>query len=575
MSYQIQLRDYQEECLENIFKEAEAGIRRQLITLPTGSGKTILMSALAKEFNRKTLILAHREELITQTLDKLKLFWPDAKVGICKAERDEIQEQIVIGSVQTCSRPHRLERLKEQGFELLMIDEAHHSIANSYQSIISERGFFDDNNGILVGVTATPKDGLGNIFEKITFSRSISTMIKSGYLSPVVGRKILTNFSFEKIRTINGDFSLEDLSEAVNTSERNNFIVEKFKTYAPNRKGIAFCVDVQHCKDLASAFKSSGINAIAVYGEMNIDERKIALDGLKSGEFQIVTSCGILTEGFDEPSIDVVLMARPTKSSGLYIQCIGRGLRKHPGKEDCLVLDFTDRGHNLDSVMILSKTMPEAVHFKENDENKVDEEEEEREEIDRTPKINVLEDCDREFDILGSARFVWVSIGDDEWSLIDDEKREIIMKPSGDGYVATLYFPDGDSWKIIQKPIPIEYCSGVCEDYARKHLKIALANLNAAWMKEKAPPTLGQCDFLEKNGISCEEIDKAQASIEIRKIIAMRNKDRRKIAEEPITQKQEFFLKANGVRTKGMTKFAAMQAISKIKKAEAKQEALN
>lgn len=477
----IALRDYQKECLYTVLNESKVGINRQLIILPTGSGKTIIMSAVAKEIDKKTLILAHREELITQTVDKLKLFWPWAKIGICKAERDEIHQQIVIGSVQTCSRPQRLERLKEQNFELLMIDEAHHSISNSYQTIINELGFANGSNRLLIGVTATPMrgdgQGLGDIFEKITFSRSIGTMIRAGYLSPVIGRKILTNFSFEKIRTINGDFAIDDLAEAVNTNERNSFIVEKFKDHATTRKGIAFCVDVQHCRDLANAFRKAGIASEAVYGEMSVYERKNILESLKNGKIRIITSCGILIEGFDEPSIDVVLMARPTKSHGLYTQCIGRGLRLWPGKQNCFVLDFTDRGHNLDSVMTLS-SIPEAIQLKE------EAEEIESKEIDRTRKINVIESCDKEFDILGCARFIWIPLGDDEWSLLDDEKNEIVMVPS------------------------------------------------------------------------------------IRKSIAQKNKQRRLLSSEPITNKQKFLLINQGIDPSNMNKLSAMQAISKLKQYE-------
>lgn len=262
----LPLRDYQIECIESVLNEASTGLSRQLISLPTGSGKTIVMSAIAKKFNKKTLLLAHREELITQAHDKFRLFWPDVSIGICMAERDEIDTQVVIGSVQSCSRPKRLERLKKQGFDLLMIDEAHHSVSDSYKSIINELGFANGSDRLLIGVTATPmrrdRLGLGDVFEKITFSRSIGTMIKAGYLSPVVGRKILTNFSFEKIRTRNGDFDLADISEAVNTPERNEFIAVKLKEYAGDRKGVAFCVDVNHCRDLADTFRKAGINSI-------------------------------------------------------------------------------------------------------------------------------------------------------------------------------------------------------------------------------------------------------------------------------------------------------------------------
>jgi ATP-dependent helicase IRC3 len=225
----VALRNYQIEAVETIISAANAGISRQLISLPTGSGKTIIMSALAKELNKKTLILAHRQELITQTADKLKLVWPGISIGICQGERDEIHHPIVVGSVQSCSRPKRLERLREQGFELLMIDEAHHSVADTYQSVINTLGFGEGTNKLLVGVSATcAREGLGSIFDSITFSRSISTMIGSGYLSPVIGRKILTNFQLEKIRISNGDFAIGELAEAVNTPERNQFIVGCF-----------------------------------------------------------------------------------------------------------------------------------------------------------------------------------------------------------------------------------------------------------------------------------------------------------------------------------------------------------
>lgn len=137
----IALRDYQEECLETVTKESRAGINRQLISLPTGSGKTVVMGALAKQLNKKTILLAHREELIEQAFDKFKLIWPKADIGICMAEREEIHNQVVIASVQSASRSKRLAKLKERGFELMFVDEAHHSAANSYQNMIQELGF--------------------------------------------------------------------------------------------------------------------------------------------------------------------------------------------------------------------------------------------------------------------------------------------------------------------------------------------------------------------------------------------------------------------------------------------------
>lgn len=559
----VKLREYQQTALEEVQKGVFAGLNSQLIVLPTGSGKTILMAAIGQHFNKKLLLLAHREELIQQAVEKFKLYWPKADIGICKAEREEISNQIVIGSVQSCSRPKRLEKLKEQGFEILMIDEAHHASADSYQKIIEELGFRDDKAKLLLGVTATPNrtdnQSLGDTFNNVTYSRSVSTMIKAGYLSTVTGRKILTNFSLKSIRTQSGDFSLGDLAEAVNTQERNAFIAEKYKAYASNRKGIAFCVDVAHCQDLAASFESIGIPSKAIWGEMPIEERRKILEDLKAGKIQVAMSCGVLTEGFDEPSIDCITMARPTKSQSLYIQCIGRGLRLWPGKQDCLVLDFTDRGHNLDSIMSLNRTVPEALEFTDGNQNVFD-----REGIDKSQKIEVSEECDREFDILGCARFIWVPIGNGEWSLMDDERKEIVIQPLNNGFIADV-FQNGSKASIVSEPIPLEYCSGVCEDYARKNLKVSFADMEASWMNTQSTPTKTQKELLEKNKAYRDGMTKGEASLEIRKIIALRNKKVRNMSEEPITSKQRFVLNRVGISTTNMSKMQAIREISKIK----------
>jgi hypothetical protein len=290
---------------------------------------------------------------------------------------------------------------------------------------------------------------------------------------------------------------------------------------------------------------------------MEPTERKSQLDAFKLGQIQVVTSCGILTEGYDEPTVNAVIMARPTKSSGLFTQCIGRGLRLWPGKENCLVLDFTDKHHTLDGVMSLSNTMPEAPIIE--DRPKVS-----LVEIDRSPKIEVLDEYDRAFDILGCARFIWVQV-DDEWSLQDDNRNEIVIRQSCGGYIADLYTPDGSSSKIVSQPLPLEYCSGVCEDFARRHLKIAFADLSQPWMSIHCPPTAGQRNYLEKEGAFEQGMSKAQAAVSIRRIIATKNQRRRLMASEPITANQKYFLQNRGINVSEMTKLQAMQAIYKIK----------
>lgn len=186
------------------------------------------------------------------------------------AEQNEPDKEVVFGSVQSCSRCARLDQLKENDFDFLLIDEAHHANSPSYLEVIESLGFGGkDPLKLLVGVTATPMHSddkeLGDIFEEITYRISIGTMIRAGYLSPVNGRRVLTKTSTQGVHTRAGDFAIGELSEAINTPERNQFIAETYRKHASNRKGVAFCCDVQHCKDLAEAFRMTQIPAKAIY----------------------------------------------------------------------------------------------------------------------------------------------------------------------------------------------------------------------------------------------------------------------------------------------------------------------
>ena len=340
-----------------------------LLSLPTGSGKSIIMGAIAKQFNKKTLIIAHREELITQNVDKIRRYWAKADIGIVKAEKNELDHQIIVASVQTCNQPERLKQLKKRSFGVLMIDECHHANCSSYLNIIKELGFGEKKKKLLIGVTATPsrndKKALSDIFKEVAYSVSIDTLIKTGYLVPVFARRILTDLRLKGVKTVMGDFAVGELSEAVNIPARNAFIVSKFKEHATGRKTIAFCVDVKHCHDLTEEFNKQGIVAAAIWGSMDSKLRAERLIDFKNGLIQVLTSCGVLTEGYDEPTISCIISARPTKSQILYSQQIGRGLRIDPNpnttKKDCLVLDFTDQHNNLKTVVSLGDIIPSAT----------------------------------------------------------------------------------------------------------------------------------------------------------------------------------------------------------------------
>jgi superfamily II DNA or RNA helicase len=564
----IILRDYQEEALTAVIKELQTETHRQLIVLPTASGKTIVMAAIAKHFNQKILLIAHREELLLQAEKNIREYWPEADIGCCKAERKEFDQQIILGSTQTCCRPNNLRQLKEKEFDILMIDETHHVPADTYQRIIKNLGFAAGTKKLLVGVTATPmrsdKKELGDFFDKIVYSKTAGELIKAGYLSPICGRRILTSFNLNGVRTQMGDFAVGELASVVNTKERNKFVVDKFKEHALSRKALAFCVDVKHCQELAQSFNTQGIIAEAVWGEMDKEQRKKVLKGFSKSNIQVVTSCGILTEGFDEPSIQAIIMARPTKSKGFYIQMVGRGLRKHPEKEDCLVLDFTDKYHNLNTVITLRNAIPEAKYI-EDEKPKI-----ELKRVKGKPKIKTLRDVDRKFDILGARTgLIWIDIGDGEYSLADDHNNEIVMQPQGKGYIATLFYKNGDEESVIAEPKTFKYCIETCENFARSRLDIKYADLNGNWVEyfQQQKPTPPQIKILQDHGVCTYWMNKTQALLEIRKILALQGKENRAHGNT-LTPAQRFYLEHSGLSANNLTKHQAFMMIAKLKQEE-------
>lgn len=430
---------------------------------------------------------------------------------------------------------------------------------------------------MIVGVTATPerndKLGLLDVFQKITYSISIATMIKNGHLSPVVGRKILTDISLIGVKIHDGDFVSGSLSKAVNTPERNNFIVNKFKMHAINRKAIAFCADVKHCKDLAVACIKHGIKAAAVWGDMPSEDRQKALADFKNGELQVLTSCGVLTEGYDEESISCIIMARPTKSRSLYIQCVGRGLRKPNNplskKTDCLVLDFTDNHHTISTIMTLKATIPTSIEL--GDEEKPSFVINEKSEP-LNARTKITEISDNEFDILNGKKIkmLWTPIGDNEYSLMDDNNRyEIIIHPQNDGYVASVY-KDNVLLRRITQQVPLNECIRQCEKFTHANMNVVFANLKGKWIQtaRKQKPTFGQIQILQNNKIKHHQMNRADASIKIRRIIAIQKKQQRFNKVEPATERQKSFLQNAGINPEHLSKAQAMAAIAMIKQGD-------
>jgi superfamily II DNA or RNA helicase len=348
----LNLRPYQTEALVRVREAYKAGKRRVVVSLPTGTGKTVVFAHFpgALKMKKRLLVLAHREELLLQAQDKFRSIDPDLKVEIEQAgARASADAKVVVASVPTLARAGgaRLSQLRPEDFSIIVVDEAHHAVAPTYRRIFDHFGLFlRGAPRYLVGFTATPrrgdKQGLGEVFEEVCYARDLREMIAGGYLSPIRGWRVDTDLSLDEVKVRHGDFVESQLARVVNTPSRNNLLVKAYRDLADGRRAIVFCVDVAHARDVHQTFAAAGIRTAAVWGDLAKDERRAALARFSSGKIDVITNCNLLTEGFDEPRVDCVIMARPTRSKLLYAQMVGRGTRLHRDKADLAVIDVAD-----------------------------------------------------------------------------------------------------------------------------------------------------------------------------------------------------------------------------------------
>lgn len=349
----MQDRPYQIKAHKNIRSEYLKGNNRQLISMATGTGKTVVFSQLPTKLNDilpgQQMILAHREELIDQAIDKMRTVNPSLRIDkeMAAHRADPSLADVVVASVATLGRKgtKRLLKYNWQNFDKYVTDEAHHSVAQTYLNIYDSAGLLTPGDKrLLLGVTATPQRGDGkamaSIYQKISFVYSMRQAIEDGYLVDVRGIRVRTNTSLDGVKSTGGDYQIDDLAETVNTPQRNQMIVKAWLDHAKGRKTIGFTVDIQHAVDLADMFVMHGVTAEAVWGDD--PERKEKLARHRAGETDVLLNCGILTEGYDDPGVQCIILGRPTKSPVLYVQMVGRGTRLDDGKTDCLILDVVD-----------------------------------------------------------------------------------------------------------------------------------------------------------------------------------------------------------------------------------------
>ena len=332
---QIALRPYQIQAHEAITRGFNE-YQKQLAVKPTGSGKTILFASLAQHYQpRRTLVLAHREELISQAVDKIYKatgLIADVEMGERNAS---LTAPVVVGSIQTLMREKRRERWPRDHFGLVVVDEAHHALADSYLNTL--RHF--DENAFVLGVTATPdrgdKKNLGRYFENIAYEITLLDLIKQNWLSPIRVKTVPLSLDLRGVRTTAGDYNADDLGHAI---EPYLGRIADVMLEHRHRKTLVFLPLISLSEEFAAMCRDRGIAAEHVDGQSR--ERSETLERFRTGETTLVSNAMLLTEGYDEPSIDCVVCLRPTKMRGLYSQIIGRGTRIWPGKDHLLVLDF-------------------------------------------------------------------------------------------------------------------------------------------------------------------------------------------------------------------------------------------
>ena len=345
----MELRAYQRDAVAAIKAARKRGVRRQLVCLPTGAGKTVIFARLAAIARRPVLVLVHRSELLEQAAARIAAALGAAgTVSIEQgARRAAPGAKAVVASIRSLHEG-RLDRLlADRDPGLVVYDECHHAPAQDNLRVIERLGAFrDDWEGTLVGFTATPvrADGLGldQVFQEVVYEKGLAAMIAEGWLRPLVGVRVSTAADLRALSAGGLDFAPEQLEGVVDVAERNALVARTIQELTRDRRTIVFCAGVAHAISLARALVAVGVPAGAVHGELRPEVRAGLLAAFRRGELRALTNVAVLTEGFDDPGVSCVAMARPTRSQGLYAQCVGRGMRTSPEAKDCLVLDFVD-----------------------------------------------------------------------------------------------------------------------------------------------------------------------------------------------------------------------------------------
>lgn len=457
----FQLRPYQAEAKQAILNEWDEGHRKTLLVLPTGCGKTVVFASVTEnqvQKGHRVLIMAHRGELLEQAADKLK---EAAGIDSCLEKADSTSLgsflPVTVGSVQSLAQEKRLSKFPDNYFQDIVVDEAHHCTSDSYLRVLNH---FPEAN--ILGVTATPDRGdmknLGDFFDSKAYEYSMTDAIREGYLCPIKAQLIPLNLDITKVGISSGDFAAGEVGSALEPYLEQ--IAKEMKNYCKDRKTVVFLPLIATSQKFCRMLNDVGLRAAEVNG--NSDDRAEVLKDFEDGKYDVLCNSMLLTEGWDCPSVDCIVILRPTKVRSLYQQMVGRGMRLFPGKENLLLLDFLWMTQRHDLCKPSSLISKDDVIAKK---------------IDRQMQDNT-----------------------DGIDLIDSEEQaeRDVLAEREESLARQLAEMRGRKRKLVD---PIQYALSIAAE--------DLANYEPTFAWEMAPPSQKQIEFLERRGIFPEAVTNA------------------------------------------------------------------